>query len=133
MFPDWSNLWKIILNELMGWVQAQPEILAVYLYGSQVEERATALSDVDLGLLVKPELSKSHLWRLEDRWLAQWPESIDLRILNLAPLSFQYQVTAHGQRLWAADVDAVAWTESLIWRRYWDLRPKLKQDWAHFG
>ena len=95
------------LKELVTWVQAQPEILATYLYGSQVEGRATPLSDVDVGLLVKPQLSKSHLWRLEDRWLAHWPD-VDLRVLNLAPLSFQYQVTAQGQRLWTADVDSVS-------------------------
>jgi hypothetical protein len=41
-------------------------------------------------------------------------------------------VTANGQRLWTADVSAVADIESLVWRQYWDVRPRLEQDWVHF-
>jgi len=47
-------------------------------------------------------------------------------------MSFRYEVTTGGQRLWAADVDTVANIESLIWRQYWDFRLKLEQDWEHF-
>jgi hypothetical protein len=90
------------------------------------------LSDVDVGILVSPEISTPRLWRLEDQWLVQWPEPIDLRVLNFAPLSFRYEVTARGQRVWAADLTTVADMESLIWRQYWDFRPKLEQDWEHY-
>jgi hypothetical protein len=41
------------------------------------------------------------------------PESVDLRVLNLAPLPFCYEVTARGQRLWAADVGKVRLTQKL--------------------
>lgn len=119
-------------NDLIAWAKTQPEIMALYLYGSQAEGRANALSDLDVAVLVRPEIPKAQLWRLEDRWAAQWPESVDLRLLNLAPLPFRYEVTANGQRLWAADVGAIAEIESLIWRQYWDVRPRLEQDWAHF-
>ncbi len=57
------------LTDLIVWAQKQPEILALYLYGSQSEGWANALSDVDIGILVNPEISKSQLWRLEDQWL----------------------------------------------------------------
>ncbi|GAB4536585.1 MAG: hypothetical protein Kow0063_22270 [Anaerolineae bacterium] len=117
------------LNDLVNWARGQSEILALYLYGSLAEGRRNSLSDIDVGILVKPEISKQRLWELEDQWLAQWSADIDLRVLNSAPLSFRYEVTARGQRLWAACVDTVAETESLIWRQYWDFRPKLEQDW----
>jgi hypothetical protein len=123
---------EIDLNDLITWSQEQSEILALYLYGSLSEGRANALSDVDVGILAKLDIAKPNLWRLEDRWIAQWPEFIDLRVLNYAPLSFRYEVTAHGQRLWAVDVGIVADIESLIWRQYWDLRPRLEKDWGHF-
>ncbi len=119
-------------NDLIAWAKTQPEIMALYLYGSQAEGRANALSDLDVAVLVRLEIPKAQLWRLEDRWAAQWPEYVDLRLLNLAPLPFRYEVTANGQRLWAADVGAVAEIESLIWRQYWDVRPRLEQDWSHF-
>jgi predicted nucleotidyltransferase len=121
-----------LLNELIAWAKTQPEIMALYLYGSQAEERANALSDLDVAILAWPEISRPQLWRLEDRWTVQWPEYMDLRLLNLAPLPFRYEVTANGQRLWVADASLVAEIESLIWRQYWDIRPRLEQDWANF-
>ena len=121
-----------LLEELVAWAQSQPEVVALYLYGSQAEDRATRLSDVDVAVLTRDDLSRQMLWQLEGRWLVQWPESLDLRILNLAPLSFRYEVTAHGQRLWTADLGRVSDWESLIWRRYWDLRPLLERDWQQY-
>jgi predicted nucleotidyltransferase len=120
------------LTDLIVWAQEQPEILAIYLFGSLPEGRAGRLSDVDVAILVKLEIPKSRLWRLEDQWLVQCPENFDLHILNFAPLSFRYEVMTRGQRLWAADLDAVATFESLSWRLYWDFRPKLEQDWQHY-
>ncbi len=118
-----------LLNDLITWAKTQSQIMALYLYGSQLQGQANALSDIDIAVLTRPDLSKSQLWRLEDNWTTRWPEQIDIRLLNLAPLSFRYEVTAHGQRLWAARVNAVAEIESLIWRQYWDFRPRLEQDW----
>jgi predicted nucleotidyltransferase len=117
------------LDQLVAWAQKEPDILAVYLYGSYAEGRENALSDVDVAILAREELTKEQLWRLEKSVSAKWPESIDLRVLNLAPLSFRYQVTARGRRLWASDVGRIADWESLTWRLYWDLRPRLERDW----
>ena len=54
---------------------------------------------------------------LEERCAAHWPEALDIRVLNLAPLPFRYEVTAYGQRLRAANLGMVADLESLIWRQ----------------
>jgi predicted nucleotidyltransferase len=121
-----------LYEQLMTWAQAQPEILALYLYGSYAEGRANALSDVDVAILAGGELTKEQLWQLEKRAAAQWPEFVDLRVLNLAPLTFRYQVTARGQRLWASDVGQVADWESLTWRLYWDWHPRLERDWQQY-
>ena len=120
---------QLLLEELITWAQAQPEILAVYLYGSHAEGRASALSDIDVAVLARADLSRPQLWQLEDRWTGCWPEAVDLRVLNLAPLPFRYEVTARGRRLWAADSGRVADLESRIWRTYWDLHPRLERDW----
>jgi hypothetical protein len=53
-------------------------------------------------------------------------------VVKKCPLPFRYQVTAHGRRLWAADLGAVADWESLTWRQYWDLRPRLERDWEQY-
>ena len=120
---------KAILDQLVAWAQTEPDILAVYLYGSYAEDRANALSDVDVAILAREGLAKEQLWQLEKSSSAQWPESVDLRVLNLAPLPFRYQATARGRRLWASDVGQIADWESLTWRLYWDVRPRLERDW----
>jgi predicted nucleotidyltransferase len=120
-----------LLGQLRTWAQAEPDVLALYLYGSYAEGRANALSDVDVAILARADLSREQLWELEARCSARWPESVDLRVLNLAPLPFRYEVTARGQRLWAADAQVADW-ESLTWRLYWDFRPRLERDWRHY-
>jgi predicted nucleotidyltransferase len=123
---------KLLLKELVAWAQAQQEIMALYLYGSHATGKANALSDVDVAVLAREGLSQQQLWRLEDRWATRWPEMVEMRVLNLAPLPFRYEVTAHGRRLWAADPGAVADLESLIWCQYWDVRPRLERAWEHY-
>jgi predicted nucleotidyltransferase len=123
---------RALTERLVAWAQTQPQILALYLYGSYAEGRANAMSDVDVAILAREDLTREQLWNLERKSSAQWPESVDLRVLNLAPLAFRYQVTARGQRLWASDVGRVADWESLTWRLYWDWRPRLERDWQQY-
>ncbi len=121
-----------LLESMIAWTETQNDLLALYLYGSHAQGRANKLSDVDVALLAEPGLSRHQLWNIEDRWSAQWPEIVDLHLLNLAPLPFRYEVTAQGQRLWARNLGAVADWESLTWRRYWDLQPHLEQYWNQY-
>lgn len=87
------------------------------------------MSDLDVGLLLRSELSKQEVWRLEDNWASFWPEVVDLRILNAAPLPFQFDVIHHGQRRWSADANLVTEQELLILRNYQEEKPRLKQEW----
>ena len=73
---------ELLLRELIAWAQAQPEIIALYLYGSHAQGRASALSDVDVAVMARGDLSRPQLWRLEDRCAARWPEKVDIRILE---------------------------------------------------
>ena len=123
---------ELLLKELVAWAQAQGEIIALYLYGSQAQGRAGVLSDVDVAVMARGDLSRRQLWQLEDRCTTRWPDRVDIRVLNLAPLPFRYEATAHGRRLWAAEPGMVAELESLIWRQYWDLRPLLERDWERY-
>ncbi|MFP4394860.1 MAG: type VII toxin-antitoxin system MntA family adenylyltransferase antitoxin [Anaerolineales bacterium] len=119
---------EALLERIVAWAEEQEEIIAVYLYGSYAQGRATALSDVDIAVLTRPIEEQRALWRLEDHWSSQWPSTVDLHVLNLAPLPFRYEVIANGKRLWAADSTVVS-QESLILRRYWDERPRLDYIW----
>jgi len=120
------------VQQVKAWAQCQPEILALYLFGSTMHGRNTALSDVDIGVWVRPNITSDEAWTLEINWAAQLPDIIDLRIVNYAPLPFRYEVTACGRRLWAADDAAAAAAESVVWREYWNEHTRLEQAWDQF-
>jgi predicted nucleotidyltransferase len=121
-----------ILAELIAWANSQPEIVALYLYGSQAEGHANALSEVDIGVLVQRDIPRESIWRMEDRWASVWLDRVDLRVINLAPVDFRFEVITRGERIWEGDLDQVAEVESLIRRKYWDIKPLLDRDWAAF-
>jgi predicted nucleotidyltransferase len=121
-----------LARRLAAWADSQSEILAMYLFGSVAEGRANALSDLDIALLADRDLPKQHLWRLEDHWAAEWPEWVDLHVLNLAPPEAQFEIITRGRRVWVKVLEQVADFESLVRRRYWDLEPLLEQTWKAF-
>ena len=121
--------WPAIQTQLQAWCEQQPELLAVYLFGSQAEGRAGPRSDVDLALLAHLDLPRPSLWRREDQWASELARLLaplcaaDAFVLNLAPLSVRFQVVSVGRVLWTSDTSAVADLESYTRRRYWDFRP----------
>lgn len=119
-------------KRLCVWATEQSEMDALYLHGSVAGGRGNHLSDVDVAILAQRELPRKHLWRPEDYWAGQWPAWLDLRVLNLAPLSFQFAVITRGQRLWTRKIDQIADYESWVRRSYWDLLPFLEEDWNQF-
>ncbi len=121
------------MNQLVTWAKDQKDIEAVYLFGSSVSGRTNALSDVDVAVVARQALEQKSLWRLEDRWSSQWPEWVDLSVLNLAPIAFQFEVITNGRRLWVHDVGQIAEYESWVRRRKWDLDTLIEQDWEIFA
>lgn len=121
--------WPSIQTQLETWCEQYPELLAVYLFGSQAEGRAGPRSDVDLALLARLDLPRPFLWRREDQWASELSRLLaphctaDVFVLNLAPLSVRFQVITLGRILWTSDALAVSDFESYTRRRYWDLSP----------
>lgn len=122
-----------LLSRIEAWAKEQPEIVALYLFGSQVQGNTHPGSDVDVGVLARLDLSKEELWRLQDRWSASVSAlgtgELDLSVLNLAPVPFRFEVTTRGRLLWTADISGVVEFESITLRRYWDLKPILDAYW----
>ena len=120
------------MSQLVEYLMGRPEVLAAYLYGSHAEGRASALSDIDLGVLIKDGLTEEHLWQLEDALAADLrrilrTDKVDLIVLNLAPLRIQYEVITKGEVLYSADDVARAEFESYSLRRYWDFEKYLEE------
>ena len=126
--------WAIgnLMSHLAEYLTGRPEVLAAYLYGSHAEGRASALSDVDIGVLIKNGLAEERLWRLEDALAADLrrvlrTDKVDLIVLNLAPLRIRYEVITRGKVLYSVDDGARADFESYSLRRYWDFEKYIEE------
>ena len=87
--------------------QDRPEIVAVYLFGSFDTPWEREDSDVDLALLIRPEVwaSQSQNLRKEYDRLAPSisPRPVQLVVLNSAPLVLRWEVFRKGRLLWCRD------------------------------
>ncbi|MFB0538434.1 MAG: nucleotidyltransferase domain-containing protein [Anaerolineae bacterium] len=121
-----------LASQLADYFTGRSEVLAAYLYGSRAEGRASALSDMDIGVLTRDGLAEERLWRLEDAIAADLrrvlhTDQVDLIVLNLAPLRIRYEVITRGKVLYSADDGARADFESYSLRRYWDFEKYLEE------
>ncbi len=98
-----------IIDQLCRCLAGREDILLAYLYGSFL--RHGGFHDIDIGLLVSGERDPYELYQYAmgiasdlERCITPGYE-IDLRILNDAPVEFQYEVVKTGRLL-------VAWDEA---------------------
>ena len=128
--PVWGGGGKDRYELTSRYLTGRSEVLAAYLYGSHAEGRASALSDVDIGVLIRDGLAEERLWRLEDAIATDLQrvlraDKVDLVVLNLAPLRMRYEAITRGKVLYSADDGARADFESYSLRRYWDFEKYL--------
>jgi predicted nucleotidyltransferase len=114
------------VTALTEYLAVQPDLIAVYLFGSRATGRARAESDVDVAVLLDEEDS---VVRFERRLrVANEVEDIvgrpvDLIVLNDAPPILQHQVLKHGRLLYERDRRARVAFEVRAGQIYADLKP----------
>ena len=112
---------------LADFLATQPDVVAVYLFGSLAEGRATPHSDVDTAILLT---AASDPLTVGDRQLQLMGElerfanrEVDVVMLNTAPPVLQHQVLRHGQLLYERDRRARVDFEVRAGQVYADLKP----------
>jgi hypothetical protein len=95
----------------VGEVIADEPVVVAYLYGSRARGEARADSDVDVAVLLRPEVPPEDYLavslRLARRLESALRERVDaVTVLNDAPLRLQYRVLRDGVTLHVADDDA---------------------------
>lgn len=102
-------------------VEKEPEIIAVYVFGSAVKRYMGAESDLDIALVVKHKnsISEDKLYHLIQH--IHFPKEPDLSIVDLhsSPL-FLYQIISSGKRIYAHDELEANIFESNVLKRYYD-------------
>ena len=102
-------------------------ITAAYLFGSFVT--GAPFSDIDLGLIIKKDFAKLMFFEfeLENRLEKIFNHSVDVRVLNRAPLSFCQNVIRHGKVILDRDPNHRADFEGKIRKQYFDFSRFRKQ------
>ncbi|SQF97452.1 DNA polymerase, beta domain-containing protein [Paucimonas lemoignei] len=103
-----------------------PDLLAVYLFGSQASGHANAESDLDIAVLVSSVMDPVEIWRLAGEIADIVDLPVDLVDLRAASTVMQYQIITTGRRLWAKN-EAVGVFEAFV------LSEKTSLDTARSG
>jgi len=115
-----------IIGQLRRCLTGREDILLGYLYGSFLCRNG--FHDIDIGLLVSGEREPYELYKYAmgiasdlERCITPRYE-IDLRILNDAPVEFQYEVVKTGRLLVARDEDTRVAFEAGVITKFLDLK-----------
>ncbi|EJF68832.1 nucleotidyltransferase domain-containing protein [Pseudomonas sp. D8002] len=94
-------------KKVLAHLQAEvPELLAVYVFGSQVTDEAGSESDLDVAVLSAGVVEPLLLWQLSGELADIVGVPVDLLDLRAASTVMQYQVLTTGRRLWSGNVQA---------------------------
>ncbi|MFO8034722.1 MAG: nucleotidyltransferase domain-containing protein [Candidatus Bipolaricaulota bacterium] len=110
------------LAEVFG---RQPEVEAVYLFGSTAEGHASSGSDLDLAVLPARGGSVDKLELLADLVEAGFSD-VDLVVLDGRDLVLEYEAVRHNRLVYAVPEFDRGETYSRIVRRYLDFLPYLE-------
>ena len=116
-------------SALISRLVRQPEIVFAILYGSAAEGRS--FRDLDVAVFVDrahvpPQSDLDYALTLMDDLAEVVPFPIDVRVVNNAPLAFQYNVS-RGEVLLVRDEEALARFRETAWDRYFDFQPVAMQ------
>ena len=111
---------------------AQPDVLLVYVFGSQAKGKAHARSDLDVAVLLAgyPDGATCTQRRLDiigDLMTLFHTNDVDVVVLNRADLVLRYQVVEHGRLAYACEHDMAVEYRVRALNLYFDFAPFLKR------
>ncbi len=119
-------------------LSTRPEVLLAYLFGSVARGQASSLSDIDVGVVleasVPPELRLGIELALESALVeASDIQTLDIRVLNQAPLLLQGAVVTDGVCVFSRDEATRVEFEASTRSKYFDYLPAARRMAAVFG
>ena len=111
-----------LAGDLAGFAGSDPQIIALYLFGSRARGEATERSDVDVGILFRQEVALRDLLLLEDALEKHLGLPVDLVDAGRASAFLALDVI-RGERVYCSDPDRCDEFELYVMRRAGDLAP----------
>lgn len=115
-----------MVKEISRCLSGVEDLLLGYLYGSFLVRND--FNDIDIGLLVAGERTPYELFKYAMKIASDLERCItpryevDLRVLNTAPVEFQYEVVKTGQVVFARDENLRVAFEADVLAKYLDLK-----------
>ena len=116
------------LREAVEVFARRPEVLVAYLFGSYATGRATAMSDIDLAVLVSDAVSQARCLDYQIALLGELcsvlrSDEVQIVLLNEAPPLLAYKVIVEGRTLFCRDERARIRFRVRATQRYLDTKP----------
>lgn len=101
-------------------VEAEPAVLAAWLFGSRAHGTGRATSDVDVAVILAPGTPKDILTRLATALSGALGIEADVVDLASSPPVLGFEIVAHGRRVFERDALAADEAEERCLREYLD-------------
>lgn len=129
------------LDQALAVLTQDPDVQAVYLFGSQACGRQRPNSDLDLAVLLPAQMSDRALWKKRLQLGARAAETVnrelDLFVMGEADLDLTFRILQQGKRLYERERSSVRAREAYLVSLYYDYQPfleqYLKRTAEHFG
>ena len=96
------------LKKFLLKVQDDPEILAVFLFGSAVRGEQRPSSDVDVCLVFAPTVrDRLHMAQKRLEYMSEAPEGLDIQVFQLLPIYIRHRILKEGKVLFSRDEDTL--------------------------
>ena len=113
-----------------------PKVSASYLFGSYVKDEIKPLSDIDIAVLLKNNISRLSYWDLKIGLLNKAiqilaTEEIDFVLLNEAPYELAYNILKSGKILFCRDEKSLIEFKERIVLNYLDTQALREEGFFH--
>jgi uncharacterized protein len=121
-----------LTSTLDTYFAAQGNVVLAYLFGSHARGQAGPLSDIDVAVLLTPDVLAENLFDERLRIMGDLMDllnhnEVDVAILNQAPLALAYRVLRDGVLLYCASQDVRVHYTARIVSLYLDFKPVIER------
>ena len=115
-------------DKLIQFLKSDSRIILAYIFGSQVKGNTGPMSDYDIAVFLSEIPSDTYKYELSNRIARILDSTVDLVILNVAPVELKYAVVANGRLIHEKDKAARVEFEGDTLSRYFDFLPVLRKQ-----